>query len=155
MRRLQYIPQACLQPKLAALAIIPPVDEHLSLRRLIEPANEVHDGALACTRFAHKGNGFSSVHMQTEIAQHLFAAFISERNVFKLHFALDFFPVFAFRIEAVPVFCNNLRRIDDLARRIDQRNHALRACLRALKLCKNPRKLLHRLKEVHRIRDER
>ena len=155
VRRLQHIAKAVLKPELAAFAVIPPVDAHLPFRRFIEAAHKVYDGAFSCARFTHKGNRLAGLHMQVEIREHFLAALVGKGNVFELHLAADLLPVFPLRVEAVAIFCDDFRRIRDIARSVDERDHALRAGLRALQLRKDARKLLHRLKEVHGVGNER
>ena len=56
MRRLQHVADVRVQPQLASLPRVAPVNKNLSLRRLIEPADEIHQRRFARAGLADNGN---------------------------------------------------------------------------------------------------
>ena len=144
-----------MQPKLTALAVVTPVYKHAALGGFIEAANKVDYGALACAGLANQGYRLARLNVQIEVLQHLFAFLIGKAYVLEIDIALYGLPVFALGVEAVAVFGDYLGGIHYFARSIDERYHALRACLRALHFRQNARKLLNGFKEVGGIRYKR
>lgn len=81
VRGLQHVAKTRLQPELTALAIVGAVNADFALRRLIEPAKQIDNRALASSRFANQCDGLPSLDVQRKIVQHVFATFVLERNV--------------------------------------------------------------------------
>ena len=155
MGRLQHIAQVRLQPELRPLPVVHPVDEDAPGRRLVKPAHEVHDRALARAGLSHERYVLAGAHVEREILQNRFALLIGEAHVIERHFAADRLPVLAPRVQDVPVLLHDLGRIDHLRGRVEQRNDAFGGGLRVLQLRKDARQLLDRIEHLRRIRDKR
>lgn len=72
MRRLQNVADVRMEPELAALARVAPVDEHLPLRRLEEPADKVHQRRFARAGLTHDGDVRPLRDLQVEVLQNVF-----------------------------------------------------------------------------------
>ena len=118
---LEHIADVAVEPQLAALPVIHPVNEDLPLSGLKEPAGQVHQGALACAGLAHDGHGGPLGDVQGEVLQHVVAAVgIAEGHVPELDLAPDGLPVLPLGVEGVAVLFHHLRAVLDLGDLIHQ-----------------------------------
>ena len=154
VRSLQNIAEPVLKPELTALAVIRTVNKNAPFGRFIEPANKVHDCALAGTCFTDECDGLALFNHKTEIFQHFFAAVVCKTHIAKFNIAADVLPVFAFGVHAVTVFFNNFGSVRNIAFGVKQRNNAFGTRLRTLHFREYTCKLLNRVKQVGGVRDE-
>ena len=98
VRRLQHIADGRVQPELGALARVASVDQHLSLRRLVEPADQIDQRGFARARFADDGDRRSLGNGKVEVFKHVFVAVgVHEADVAEFDVAVKRFPVFTLR----------------------------------------------------------
>ena len=136
VRILQHIADVRVQPQLAALAVVPAVDEDLAGGRLKKAAGEVHKRALARAGLADDGDGRSGGDFQREVRQHVLAAVrVAERDVAELDVAAQRLPVFALGVEGIAVAGDDLRRVGDLRLFVQQARHALNGGLQRDEFC--------------------
>ena len=115
VRRLKDVAYRGVQPELRALACVAPVDEDAAGRRLIEAADEVHERGFARARLADDGDVRAEWNIKAEVLENIFVAVgVFEADVVKFNVALYRFPVLALRVEAVTVFLDNLRGVNNI-----------------------------------------
>ena len=156
VRALQHITDAAVQPQLAALAVILAVDQHLSGRRLKEPAREIHQRAFSSPRLAHDGNRGPGGDFQVKVTQHVLVAVrIAEGNVAEFDLAADRLPVLALGLKGRAVALDHLGRVRDQRLLVKQSHDALDVRLERQNIRDIPRDLLDRLEDAHRVGRER
>ena len=112
MRRLKDIADVGVQPELAAFAGVPPVNQHLTLRRLKEAADQIHQRRFARAGLADDGDVGALRHLEVEMLQNVFFSVrIAEGHVAELDIAVQRLPVLLLRMERVAVLRRDLRRI--------------------------------------------
>ena len=152
VRRLEHIADVRVEPELAALPRVAPVDEHLPLRRLIEPADEIHERGFARAGLADDGDIRSLRHFQVEMLENVLVAVgVAEGHVFELDIAVQLLPVFLFGAERVAVLLHDLRRILHIGLCLHERGEALDVDLHVHKAGERLHEPLDRLHHALRI----
>ena len=101
---LQHISDVGVQPQLAALPVVPPVDEDLAGGGLEEAAGQVDQSALARPRLPHDGHGGARRDVQVEVAEHILPPIgIAETHVPELDLPPQRLPVLPLGVECVSV----------------------------------------------------
>ena len=140
MRRLQHVADVRVEPQLASFPRIAPIDEHLPARRLVEPADEVHQRRFARAGLSDDGDSCPLRNLQVEVLKHvLFSVRIAERHVAERNIAVKRLPVFSLRFESIAVFCFDFRRVAHVGLGVHERRNALNVDLHVHKV----RKYLH------------
>ena len=88
------------------------------------------------------------------MAEHLFAILVLEAYVLKGDIAMQRGPVLALGMEVIAVALRHLRAILNIRLGRQQREHAFRRRLRALKLREYARDIAHGLEELNRVVNE-
>ena len=111
---LQYIADVGVEPQLAALPVVPAVDQDLAGGGLEEPAGQVDQGALPRPRLPHDGYGGARRDVEVEVGEHILSPVgIAEGHVPELNLSPQLLPVLPLGVEGVPILFHHLRGIHD------------------------------------------
>ncbi len=149
---MQHIANVGMEPELAALFIVPSINENLPFRGFKKPAGQVNEGAFAragLTYNRHRGTGGN---VQREVCQHVFAAVgVAEGHVPELNIAFQRLPVFPLGMEHIAVPFNDFRSVRNLRLFIHQTRHTLNGSLQGDKLRNIGGGHLDWLKDAHGV----
>ena len=149
---LQHIADVGVQPQLAPLPVIHPVDEDLSPGGFKEPAGQIHQGALARTGLAHDGHRGALRDVQGKVLQYILAAVgIAEGYIPELDLAPQRLPIFLFGVEGIAVFGLHLRGVLHLGLLVQQVGDPLDGGLQGDELGDVGRRHLDGLEDAHRV----
>ena len=155
MGALQHIADIGVEPQLAALPVVPAVDQNLSLGWFKEPAGQVDQGGFARPGLPHNGHGGARGYMEAEVLQHIVPAVgIAEGHVLELNLSLEGLPVLPLGVEGVSVFFYDLGGIGDLGLLIEQVGDPLDGRLEGNELRQVGRGDLNGFKDAHGIGDK-
>ncbi len=155
MRGLQDIADGGVQPELAALAGVAPVDEQLAGRGLIEAADEVCQRRFPGAGFAYDGDVGAEGDVQIEVLEDgLLPVGVAEGHVLKADIAADGLPVLLFGLEAVAVAGDDLLAVAHVGFGIEQLRQALDVHLGGDEVGDRVHQPAHRLHEPLRVGHE-
>ena len=152
VRRLQHVADVGVQPELAARTRVAAVDEHATLRRLKEAADEVHERGFARAGLADDGDVRALRDLEAEVLQHVLAAVgVAEGDVLELDIAVERLPVFLLRVEGVAVFLRDFRRVAHVGLGLHELGEALDVDLHVDERRDDLHEPLHRLHHALRV----
>ena len=143
MRRLQHHADARLDAVQREVAVVVPADAQDARLRLVEPADQVHDGGLAAAGRPDQRDRLPALDVQAEVGQHRLVGLVVEVHVVELDVAAD-----GARIERAVL-------IGDVGLGVHQREDALGRGDGVLQLRVDARQVLDRPQHEGDVAEER
>ena len=151
---LEHVPKAALKPELRPGPVVLAVDVDGPRRGLVEPADQVDDGALARAGLAHQGDGLARLDVQIEVREHGLLRVVGKAHMLEADAARDALPVLPPGLDDVAVLLHHFRGVHHLDRRVDKTDDPLRRGLSALEVGEDGGELLDGVEEAGRVGDE-